>query len=63
MDDMKPLVELMEATLSDVKESLTQADEPIRVHRLQGKAIVLKDFLELVEKASQILARGSHTAF
>ena len=51
------LLELFEAKLQEVKDSLVVADDPVVIHRLQGKATVLKEFLEAVEKSQEVLAR------
>lgn len=51
------LVELFERCLEDVKNQLTKADDVVRLHRLQGQASVLEDFIEAVDKAAEILER------
>jgi hypothetical protein len=51
------LLDLFKLRLEEVKLSLVQADDPVRLHRLQGRAEVLIDFLESVEKSSEILDR------
>lgn len=51
------LIALFAAKLEETKNSLVVADDPIRIHRLQGRAEVLTDFLEAVEKSPEILAR------
>tara|TARA_R110000851_G_scaffold83428_1_gene182219 strand:+ start:501 stop:740 length:240 start_codon:yes stop_codon:yes gene_type:complete len=51
------ILELFEVKLAEIKDSLVLADDPVTVHRLQGKAIVLKEFLEAVEKSQEVLAR------
>jgi len=54
---MKNLVELMAIKLEELKESLVVATDTQQIHRLQGKASVLKEFLEAVEKSSEVLER------
>lgn len=51
------LVALFEAKLEEVKLALLQADDMSRVYKLQGQASVLKDFLDAVEKSSEVLER------
>lgn len=56
-DDMRNLVELMALKLDETKDSLVTATDTQQIHRLQGKASVLKEFLEAVEKSSEVLER------
>ena len=51
------LLELFRKKLEETKESLILADDLVRIHRLQGRAEVLADFLEAVEKSSEIFDR------
>jgi hypothetical protein len=51
------LLELFKLKLEEVKNSLVQAEDPVRIHRLQGRAEALTDFLEAVEKSREILDR------
>ena len=51
------LLELFKTKLDEVKTALIQAEDPVRIHRLQGRAEVLVDFLESVEKSQEVLAR------
>lgn len=51
------LLDLFKLRLEEIKLSLVIADDPIRLHRLQGRAEVLIDFLEAVEKSSEVLER------
>ena len=55
--DNAALLELFETKLAEVKDSLVLADDPVMIHRLQGKASVLKEFLEAVEKSQEVLTR------
>ncbi len=55
--ESEALLSLFRAKLEEVKSSLVSADEPIRMYRLQGRAEVLADFLEAVEKSPEILER------
>ena len=52
-----PLLDLFEAKLEEVKNSLILAEDPVVIHRLQGKASVFKEFLEAVEKSQEVLGR------
>ena len=51
------LLRLLRERLDETKNSLVAAEEPVRLYRLQGRAEVLNDFLEAVEKSSEILDR------
>jgi hypothetical protein len=51
------LLELFRLKLEEVKNSLVLAEDPVRIHRLQGRAEVLSDFLEAVEKSPEIFDR------
>ena len=51
------ILDLFRLKLEETKTALVQADEAVRIHRLQGQAAVLQDFLDAVEKSSEILAR------
>jgi len=51
------LMDLFRKRLEETKDSLIVADDPVRIHRLQGRAEVLADFLEAVEKSSEIFDR------
>lgn len=51
------LLELFRDRLEETKTALVAADDPVRIHRLQGRAEVLIDFLEAVEKSPEILER------
>ncbi len=48
---------LFKTKLEETRNSLMVAEEPHRVYRLQGQAQVLTDFLEAVEKSSEVLDR------
>ena len=54
---MEPLAEMFESALEDVKAALITATDTVYIHRLQGKAQALNDFIELLETAPQIVAR------
>lgn len=51
------LLALFAAKLEETKNSLVAADDPVRIHRLQGRAEVLADFLEAIEKSSEVFER------
>lgn len=57
LPDNEALRELFAAKLEETKLSLISADDPVRIHRLQGRAEVLADFLEAVEKSSEVFER------
>ena len=48
---------LFKMKLEETKNSLVVAEEPHRIHRLQGQAQVLSDFLEAVEKSVEVFER------
>jgi len=51
------LLALFRKTLEETKVSLVAAEDTVRIHRLQGRAEVLAEFLEAVEKSQEILDR------
>lgn len=55
--EQEALLDLFKTKLDEVKTALVLAEDPVRIHRLQGRAEVLTDFLEAVEKSNEILAR------
>ena len=55
--ESEALLALFKTKLEETKVSLMTAEDPTRVYRLQGRAEVLSDFLEAVEKSPEILAR------
>ena len=57
LDENGALLDLFRKKLEETKESLILADDLVRIHRLQGRAEVLSDFLEAVEKSSEIFDR------
>ena len=57
LQENEPLLALFRMKLEETKNSLMVAEEPHRIHRLQGQAQALSDFLEAVEKSSEILER------
>lgn len=54
---MEGLQALFKVKLEEVKASLVEADDTVRIHRLQGRAEVLKDFLEALEQTPSVLER------
>lgn len=54
---MAPLKSLFEAALDTTMKSLVTAVDHVHLHRLQGQAQVLKEFLVLVETGHQIVER------
>lgn len=57
LSENEALVDLFRIRLEEVKTSLVAADDPVRIHRLQGRAEALSDFLEAIERSPEILAR------
>lgn len=57
LDENGALLDLFRKKLEETKQSLIIADDLVRIHRLQGRAEVLSDFLEAVEKSSEIFDR------
>jgi hypothetical protein len=57
LQENEALLALFRAKLDETKVSLMQAEEPHRLYRLQGQAQVLSDFLEAVEKSSEVFDR------
>ena len=53
----EPLLALFRAKLEETKNSLMQVEEQHRMYRLQGQAQALSDFLEAVEKSSEVFER------
>jgi len=54
---MADLISLFTAKLEETKTSLMSADDMARVHRLQGRAEVLNDFLEAIKESPSVLER------
>jgi hypothetical protein len=57
MPENEALLSLFKLKLEETKAALIEADETVRIHRLQGRAEVLKDFLEAIEQSSSVLER------
>jgi hypothetical protein len=57
LPESEKLLEVFRERLEETKTALIYADDPVRISRLQGRAETLADFLETVEKASEILER------
>ena len=57
LPENEALISLFQERLAEVKSALVVADDPVRIHRLQGRAEVLIDFLEAVEKSPEVLDR------
>lgn len=51
------LIELFNSVLVETKNQLVRCDDVMRIHRLQGQASILEDFLEAVEKSQEVLER------
>ena len=57
LPESEALLALFKTKLEETKVSLMSAEEPARIYRLQGRAEVLSDFLEAVEKSSEVFDR------
>lgn len=57
LNDSSALLDLFRKRLEETKTALISADDSVRIHRLQGRAEVLSDFLESVERSSEIFDR------
>ena len=57
LEENGALLDLFRKKLEETKNSLIAADDLVKVHRLQGRAEVLSDFLEAVEKSPEIFDR------
>lgn len=57
LPENEALVRLVQTKLEETKNSLMLAEETVKLYRLQGRAEALADFLEAVEKSSEILER------
>jgi hypothetical protein len=51
------LLKLFRQKLEETKSSLVAADDMVRIHRLQGRAEILEDFLQAVLESPAILER------
>lgn len=54
---MEPLAEMFASALDDVKAKLITATDTVHIHRLQGKAQALHDFIDLLDTVDQIVER------
>lgn len=57
LPESESLLELLRARLEETKTALIYAEDPARIHRLQGRAEVFTDFLAAVEGSSETLDR------
>jgi hypothetical protein len=57
LDENGALLDLFRKKLEQTKDALVLAEDSVLIHRLQGRAEVLADFLESVEKSTGILDR------
>jgi len=55
--ELTGLIQLFERLEMETLRSLAKADTSDRIFRLQGRAEVLKDFIDAVDNASSILER------
>lgn len=57
LPENEALLNLFRTRLEEVKTALVAAEDSVRIHRLQGRAEALSDFLEAVERSPEILER------
>jgi|TARA_R110000868_G_scaffold56559_1_gene175079 hypothetical protein len=57
LQENEPLLAMFKAKLEEIKLSLVVVEEQHRLYRLQGQAQALSDFLEAVEKSSEVFER------
>lgn len=57
MPENEALLSLFKLKLEETKSALIEAEDQVRIHRLQGRAELLRDFLEAVEQSSSVLER------
>ena len=57
LQENEPLLALFKTKLEEIKLSLVVVEEQHRLYRLQGQAQALSDFLEAVEKSSEVFDR------
>lgn len=55
--DDKILYELVKSRIDELKSSLTTATDLHQIHRLQGKVLILEDFLDAADKSRKVLER------
>lgn len=55
--DQGVLLSLFQKLLTETQRDLTVADDTTQIHRLQGRALFIKDFLEAVEESPRVLER------
>jgi hypothetical protein len=56
-NEFKPLLEFLQARQQETLARLVDAQDKDQMVRLQGRAVELKEFLELVEKGETLLAK------
>lgn len=59
LPENEALLDLFRLKLEEIKSALVVSDDPVRIHRLQGRAETLMDFLDAVESSHEILERVS----
>lgn len=57
LPENESLLSLFRVRLEEVKTALVVADDLVKIHRLQGRAEVLQDFLDAVEASHEIFDR------
>ena len=55
--EFKPLLEFLQAKQQETLDRLVDSQDKDQMVRLQGRAVELKEFLELVEKGETLLAK------
>lgn len=51
LPELAPVIELFDAALEEAKTSLVAQSDVVTIHRLQGKAMALADFLDAIKTA------------
>ena len=61
LDEFAPVIQVLQDELDDLRYRLTYAEDDTLLHRLQGRAQLITDFLALVEQSgSRRSQRASH---
>jgi hypothetical protein len=57
LPENEALLDLFRTVLLEIKSRLIEAEQPARIAQLQGQAKLILDFLDAIEKSSEILTR------
>jgi hypothetical protein len=55
-EEFAPLIEWLKNCQAESLEKLSQADGN-QIYRLQGEAVVLKEFLELIDRSGELIVK------